>query len=138
MKRYLISPIIGDGKSLQTSFRAAVSDVTRGVVNLIPSRPDGTPKYRFAFCLVSTDVLPQVLAVSNVYALPDYNLDGRMDGMEADARTAMGQSVAAYDLDGNGLHLDPSNADADSYRTVLTRIARQIEPAFDLNAFDVA
>ena len=104
---------------------------------LIPSKPDGSPKYRFAFCLVATDNLSAVLAVSNLYALPDYPLDGRMDGMESDARLGLVQSAGAYDLDGLGLHPATAHTDSDGYRDVLTRMARTFEPAFSLDSFDV-
>lgn len=134
-KRYCVCPVIGTGTILDP-YRAAVSDVA-AAVSLIPSKPDGSPRYGFAFCLVSTDNLAAVLAVTNGYVLPDYPLDGRMDGMEAVARAGLVQSVEAYDLDGQGLNPDATHADADGYRDVLTRIARTWEPAFSINNFDV-
>lgn len=141
MIRWMISPIIGDG-TFNDSYRAAVSDVTNcNIAAIIPthtSGPDiGKPKYGFALCLVATSNVGAIAAVSNACVFPDYNLDGRMDGMNPDARTGFLQSVEAYDLDGNGLHLDAGHDDADSYREVITAIGQQIEPAFSINAMNV-
>ena len=141
MKRYTLSPVTGAG-TFQSPFRAAVSDVSQTNTNsLIPTHgqghPDeGQPKYNFALSIVGTANLAGVLAVSNSYVFPDYPLDGEMGGMEAETRTAFEQSVEAYDLDGAGLHLDASHQSAESWRTVLTRIGQQIEPAFNVNNFD--
>lgn len=135
MKRYCISPVIGTG-TFASPYRPAVADLCP-TTGLIPSDAAGVPKYHFAFCLVSTDNLAAVLATSNLYVLPDYPLDGRMDGMESGARTGMSQSAGAYDLDGHGLHPATAHVDADGYRDVLTRMARTWEPTFSLDSFDV-
>lgn len=141
-KRYFISPIIGDG-TFGNSFRASVQDVA-GVesIALIPthtSGPDiGKPVYNFAFCRVGVVNLNSVMQVSNSYTFPDFPLDSQMSSMESEVRTGMVQSVEAYDLDGNGLHLVADHADTDSYRQVIAAIAQQIEPAFNINTFDVA
>lgn len=136
MLRWMISPIIGTGV-FPDAFRAAVSDLSS--VNssaIIPTLSNGHPKYNFALCLVATASVATIAAVTNAYVFPDYNLDGRMDGMEAGTRTALKQSVEAYDIDGNGLHFDATNADSDSYRDLLTRIGQQIEPAFNVNVLN--
>jgi hypothetical protein len=135
-KRYCISPVVGTGTDTNP-FRAAVGDVA-GVNHqaLIPTKPDGAPKYLFALCVVATGNLAAVLQVSNLFALPDYALDGQMGGMEIIARTGMVQSVEAYNLDGQGMHLSADHDDSDSYRDVLTSLGRQIVPGFSLNNFD--
>lgn len=134
-KRYAITPVVGTG-AMGDSFRASLpGGVAASAV--IPSKPDGTPKFRFCLVIFSTDNLPAVLAVSNLYCLPDYPLDARMDGMEADARLALAQSVAAYDMDGAGTHFTAAHQDEDSFRAVLTAVGQQFDPVFSLNAFDV-
>jgi hypothetical protein len=136
----MISPIVGDG-TFANPYRAAVSTVPNvNVASVIPtftSGPNiGKPKYHFALCLIATSNIGEVVAVTNAYVLPDYNLDGRMDGMESVARTGMVQSLQAYNLDGNspGMHFDAVNADGDSYRDLITRIGQQIEPSFAVNS----
>jgi hypothetical protein len=138
-KRFAISPIIGTGSDTNP-FRPAVADVPQTNTNgVIPSKPDGTPKYRFALCVVGTLNLPAVLAVSNAYVFPDYPLDATLAGMDADKRAGMVQSVHAYDLDGAGLHLTCPNADGDSYRDAILSLIQQMEPAFaSLNTFDTS
>jgi len=141
MQRYIISPVIlGSGGSIQNANRAAVSDVS-GVnsVSIIPtfsSGPNiGHPKYLFAFSAVCSANWSDVLAVTNSYAFPIYPLDGKMSGMATDARNAMNSDVAAFNLDGNGLHFDMTfYGDDDSYGDVINGIVQQIEPAFNLNA----
>jgi hypothetical protein len=141
MLRYMISPVIGNG-SVESSFRAAVSDVENvNTVSVIPTHVTGPnigqPKYGFAFCVVATPSVAVIAAVSNAYVFPDYNLDGQMQGMEAASRAAFQQSVEAYNLDGEGLHFDAANTDSESWRTVINRVVKQIEPAFDLQNVSV-
>lgn len=139
MKRYMICPIIGNGTG-GNPFRASVADVSGAeVTSLIPSNPTtGAPKYGFAFCRVAATNFAPVLQVTNSYAFPDFPLDSQMSGMESEARSGMIQSVEAYDLDGQGLHLVADHDDADSFRQVIEAIAQQIEPVFNTNTFDVA
>lgn len=139
MQRYIICPILSD--ELTHSFRAAVADLSgtnyTAVIPTQTSGPDvGKPKFNFALCVVSSNNWPAVLALTNSYAFPVYNLDGRMDAMEPETRLALKQSVEAYNLDGQGLHLDATNADADSYRTLMQSILHQFEPAYSLNSFN--
>lgn len=141
MIRYMISPIIGSG-TIDDSYRAAVSDVSNvNTASSIPTHESGPnigqPKYGFCFCVVATASIPAIAAVSNAYVFPDYNLDGRIDGMESEARTGMVQSVEAYNVDGNGLHLVADHADGDSYRAVINAIGQQLQPGFDVNQFTV-
>lgn len=148
MIRYMISPIIGSGQSTEDPFRASVTDVPNTFVSqVIPIDLSGTPetnpnygkpKYDFAFCVVATSNVAAIAAVSNAYVFPDYNLDGRMDGMESSARSGFLQSVEAYNLDGNGLNFDASHLDSESWRTVIDRLVQQIEPTFNLNNVNVA
>lgn len=141
MLRYMISPIIGAG-TMSNSYRASVSDVS-GINSsvIIPTHSSGPnigkPKFNFALCLVATPNVGIIAAVTNAFVFPDYPLDGRMDGMETNTRTAFVQSVEAYNLDGNGLHFDASHDDADSYRDVVNAIAQQLEPVFNVNNFTV-
>lgn len=140
-KRYFISRVIGTGTN-NDDYRAEVSDAGNlNAASLIPSvsQFDGTPKYRFALSIISTPNLPAALIISNSYCFPDYPLDARMDGMNADARQSIEQTVAAYDWDGNGYHVSTAFiTDSMAYRDVITGIAQQIEPAFQINNFDVA
>lgn len=137
MLRYGICPIIGTGTSLEP-YRAAVQDI-EGVNSsaLIPTDQQGAPVYSFAFVVVSAANWSPVLAISNSYFFPVHGLDSQMSSMESDARTGMEQSVEAFDMDGNGLHLDAGHNGTDSYRHVLEAIMQQIEPAANLDAFSV-
>ena len=142
MLRYMICPVIGSGAD-EDAFRAAVADLSQtNAVAVIPTHPSGPnigqPKYSFALCAVSSNNWLAVLAVSNSYVFPVYNLDGRMDGMEAATRTAMVQSVEAYNLDGEGLHLVADHNDGDSYRSLMQSLLHQFEPAYNFDGFSVA
>lgn len=138
MKRYCICPIIGDG-TFDNSYRAAAADLASVTVNsIIPTDPNGVPVHDFAFCIIGCIGLQALNPLTNTFVFPDYPLDGTMDGMEAEVASGMKQSVEAYNLDGNGFHLDADYSPSDSYRELVNRILQQIEPAADVNRFDVS
>lgn len=141
MYRWMISPIIGNGTE-NNGYRAAVSDVqgidSAAIIPTFDSGPNvGKPKFLFTLCLVATPDVARIASVTNAYVFPDYNLDGRMDGMESSARTGLQQSVEAYNLDGNALHLDADHNDGDSYRSLIAAIGLQFDAAFNINTITV-
>lgn len=138
MKRYMICPVIGAGTH-ENPYRAAVADLaTARSRAVIRSNPQGGPPiYAFAFCRVAAHDFAAVFQVTNSYVFPDFPLDSQMASMEAGVRTALAQSVEAFDLDGLGDNFDASHADSDSFRQLIERIAQKIEPAFNANFFDV-
>ena len=141
MKRYVISPVIGDGQGVNTAYRSAVGDVQdANAINLIKSDPEtGHPVWFFAFSRVGVSgTLQNVLQVTNAYVFPDFPLDAQMSTMDSDIRTAMVQSVQAYNMDGSGTHVDATHSDTDSYRTVIEKIARHWQPVFVADHFEVS
>jgi hypothetical protein len=141
MKRYVISPVIGDGQTPDTAYRSAVGDVQdANAINLIKSDPEtGHPVWFFAFSRVGVPgTLQNVLQVSNSYVFPDFPLDAQMSQMDSEARSGMVQSVQAFNVDGAGTHVDATHADTDSFRTVIEKIARHWQSIFNANHFDVA
>lgn len=138
-KRYGICPVIGSGTE-QEPYRCAFSDVSQtNVTSLIPSKVDGAPKYNFAFAIVGTQSLPAVLAVTNSFVFPDFPLDAELGSMESAVRTAMVQSVEAYNLDGQGYDFDLQQfGNTDSYRQLIDYCMKRIEPFASVNNFDVS
>lgn len=135
-KVYAICPIIGDGQG-ENPFRSSASDLGVSVSNIIPSKPDGTPKYGFALCRIGTTNLAAVLELTNSYVFPDYPLDAELSGMESGVRTGMKQSVEAYDMDGEGLHLAVDLSDLTiSYRSLLVSIYQQFDPLLSVASFN--
>lgn len=136
-KRYAISPIIGSG-TVEDPYRAAIAEVPETATSaLIPSKPDGSPKWRFAFVLFDSPRLIELRAVSNALVFPDHATDSRMDAMQGQTRSGWKQSVEAYDLDGQGTHLDAANVDAESFRDVLLRLVQQLDPGANFDAIQV-
>jgi len=142
-KRYMICPVIGNGQGsgFGNAYRAAVSDVagvnSAAVITVSPST--GVPVYSFCLSRVATSgSLALVSAVSNSFVFPDFPLDSLLSQMDPDARSAMVQSVQAFNLDGNGFRLTLPNADTNSYRTVIDYIGKVFEPAFNADHFDAS
>lgn len=141
-KRYGIFPITGDG-TFENPYRSAASDVTGvNTSSIIPTDQQGAPVWGFAMSICGTLNLTALAQVTNSYIFPDYPLDGELSGMESGVRTAMKQSVEAYDMDGQGDHLSVDLTDLSaSYRSVLLSIYQQFDPLLtssDFNRFDVA
>ena len=139
MKRYQINRIIDDNGN---NFRSELDDVslTHSIhfIALIPSKPDGTPKYRFAFTrFAMAGSIQPAIQLTNSYTFPDYPLDGELQGMEAGVYADMIANLGAYDLDGNGLHFVTTNSPTQSFRDFVQFIARQLEPSMDANRFEV-
>jgi len=128
MARFCITPIIGDG-TMDNEYRAAIVAAADSVRALIPSEATGEPKYSFCACRFEAANMTPVAQVSNTYILPDYPLDGLLENMDPATRTAMVQSVEAYDIDGQGLHIDLSAfGDSSRFRDVIEHIAHVFEP----------
>jgi hypothetical protein len=141
MKRYVISPVIGDGQSVETAYRSAAGSVQNAnSADLIKGDSEtGHPVWFFAFSRIGVPgSFQSVQQVSNAYVFPDFPLDAQMSQMESDVRTGMVQSVQAYNVDGTGTHVDATHSDTDSYRIVIEKIARQWQAAFNADHFDVA
>lgn len=136
-RRYAITAVESAVIEGATTYRAKLPTGTSHVA-VIPSKVDGTPKYNWCFVLVDTSDLPAVAAVPNIYLLPDFGLDVAMSSMGADVIAVLNTNVAAYDLDGQGLHivLAGNYALSDSYRKVIELVGKGFEPAFDSNRFD--
>ena len=139
MKRYVISPVVGNGVSLATAFRSAASDTpSAGFVDLLKSDPQtGFPVWNFAFSRIGVSgSLTHVLSVSNAFVFPDFPLDAQMSQMESGVRTGLVQSIQAYNVDGNGAHVDATHNDTDSFRMLIEKIGKQWSPAFNADQFD--
>jgi hypothetical protein len=139
MKRYVISPVIGNGSSLVTAFRSAASDTpSAGFVDLLKANPEtGVPVWNFAFSRIGVaGSLTPVLMVTNSYVFPDFPLDAKMSQMDSATRIGMVQTVQAYNLDGQGTHIDATHTDDYSFRAVIEKIARQWSSTFDADQFD--
>ena len=142
-KRYMICPTIA-GSTIppntppediaQYSNRASVADVSGAAhTALLPVDGTGALIYGFAFCHASHQQVSELASVTNAYVFPDYPLDAEMSGMESATRTALTQSVQAYQLDGTAI--DATHLDTDSYGSLITAIAQQFEPVFDIDKF---
>lgn len=129
-KRFALSPIVGDGLTTNTGFRAAIIPLPwTTAVSIIPTDAQGQPLFLRTLCALNTHNLPQVLAVTNVLVFPDYPLDAALSGMEAQTLADLRQNLAAHDLDGNGLHFDLSGiTDDHSYRALILALAQQLDP----------
>lgn len=136
-KRYGIFPIIGDG-TIDDPYRSAASDVAGvNMQSAIPTDQQGAPVWNFAYTICGTLNLTALKQVTNSFVFPEYPLDGELSGMESGIRTAMKQSVEAYDMDGQGHHLSVDLSDLSaSYRGVLLSIYQQIDPLFTSSDFD--
>jgi len=133
MKRYVLSPVILGSGSVNDANRAAATDVPQTIgPSILPTSPEPPygPLWLFTLSHVNTNQLASVEAVSNAYVFPEYPLAGRLDGMESGTRTAMLQTLAAYDLDGEGTHFDLSGfGDASAFQDLILGLVQQLDPA---------
>lgn len=72
MIRHFLCRVIGDGKSLQTAYRAEINDLLAGrggFSAVIPNNPDGTPKKNWCYVVVEA---PEAVLdeLENTHGLP--------------------------------------------------------------------
>lgn len=138
-KRWYVAPVLapnGTG-SVNDGYRSAFADVSGAshfaIIPSFTSGPNiGKPLFAFCFGMVAHLNLAILGQVLNTLIFPDYPLDGCMNGMEAETRAALKQSIEAYVLDANNRRLDASIVldDAASYRDVVDALGSQIQPGW--------
>lgn len=130
MKRYYISPIIGDG-SIDNPYRPKVADYGVPWAGLIPTDQDGKPVAVWALVLVSAANHAKLLADKDIHGLPDFPLDGKVSAIQNATKNVMKARLAARGID--TAFIDGT----DGYREVVRGIGRKLQADFDENNFDV-
>jgi len=131
MKRYYLSPIIGDGSSFD-AYRPKLAEYGVSHVALIPSDAAGHPTATWALCLVDAPNHAALIADPALRVLPDFPLDGRLTALSPSGRTAAEAAVTHFGIATDTL--DFSNG----YRELIRSIGRRLIPSFNENNFDVA
>lgn len=138
-KLFFIGPILppsGAG-TINDSYRSSVSTID-GTAHraVIPTFSEGAnigkPKYNFCFGKFAFSNAALIAQLPNTLVFPDYPLDATMDGMDAEVRTALKQSIEAYVLDAQGTRFSAAVAldDSASYRDLIDSLGRQLDPAY--------
>lgn len=131
MKRYYISPIIGDGTEFNP-FRPKIADYGVAWVGSIPSDPNtGQPLFNWTLVMVNAVNHGTVLADNAIDALPDFPLDGKVSAINTATKNAMLTKLEARGIDTAFI------GNADGYRDVIRGIGQKLEPTFSENNFDV-
>ena len=138
MKRYQINRIIDDSGD---NFLSELDELTEAYairfVSLIPTDLQGVPIYNFTMTRFAMGNIGPALTLPNSYTFPDFPLDAQLSAMDDGVRTAMAANIAAYDLDGNGLHIDTSYSPTESYGVFIQRILDAFSPGQNVLTFDV-
>lgn len=133
MKRYYLCDIIGDG-TFGNFYRPKLADigVDARVTEMQTDPATGVPTKPWCLVLVADRNHGKLQNVPGVDPLPDYPMDGKVSAINAVARQAMLNRLAARSINGNVVQT------ADGYREVIRGIGRELNPLFDENNFDVA
>lgn len=131
MKRYVISPIVGDG-SMDNPYRAKVQDMVTNCTAEIPTGDDGRPTSDWCLALVAAPNLGAIIADPEIDLLPDFSKDAKISSMHGPTKTAMlnalqrrGFPKAQFD-------------GVDGFREVLRTVGRRLNPNFHEDSFDVS
>lgn len=149
MKRYIVTPISGDGLTPDTAYSSSLREAAAShpssliayAAKLKIDSQTGMPIWNFAFCRAATGDGPSqaiVEQVTNSLVFPDFPLDAPMSGMDQATRTAWRQSLQAYDIDGQGTHIAVNDSDGETWGSVLQRLVQMFEPSQIITRFDVA
>lgn len=127
MKRYYFSKVVGTGSEFDP-YRAEVADKGVSHVAVIRDPPSAGD---WCLVMVNTDDHTTLRGMPDTEQLPDFPLDGKMTAINATSRRGLEQSMGR-----RGIPLDRLSL-ADGYRDALNRIGRDVDPAFDVDKFDV-
>lgn len=130
MRRYYISPIVGDG-SESNPFRPKVANYGVPWVGVQSTGPDGRPDRTWSLVLVNTTDHTALIADPDIRAIPMAALDNTLSTLTTQQRQFLRDVVQE-------LGLDTSQVTAQTtLRQVLRQIGRALVGSFDENRFDV-
>lgn len=129
-KRYYLTGVIGDG-SLDDPYRSKIS-IYPGVnfVQVLSLDPaEGLPR---ALVLAATLDHTTPSNDSQVEILPDLSLDARTATLSVEAKNTLNAALQTFEISPIVINT------VDGYRMVIDMLGKQLDPAFNLNAFNVS
>lgn len=122
--RHYFAPITGTGAD-SDPYRAKVADLAVSHVAVIPSRPDGTPRFPWALVMVAAGSFAALDSDPALAGLPAVNLDLTLAELSTTARDRLLTLCQERGIDTTGV------TGATTLRQVVRRIGRHLEPAYD-------
>lgn len=135
-KRYYVSKIIGDG-SEENPFRPKIAEYPVNWVGSIATEEDptspnyGKPLHTSCFVLVNTVNHALLRNDVDLDNLPDFPLDGKVSSINTATKNAMITALQKRGFDTSEI------SNTEGYRDTLQTIARQRDPNFNIDNFDV-
>lgn len=128
-KRFYITKIIGNG-SEENPYRPKVADYNVSWSGVIPSNPDGTPKFGFTFVIVNTQNHQALLDDPQIKGMPELSMDAQISTLSKAVRDKMLAYFDEEGIDRTGLTMQST------MRDVLRRVGKHLSAEFDENNFD--
>lgn len=130
MRRYYLSPVVGDG-SLSNPYRAQIADEPEtSVAAVISTDANGQPTSAWALCLVAAQSHGQLARDNRFGPLPDMLFDARMSALSGSAKAALDAALLKFGV--------AATVQNEGYREFVRSLGRLVDPAFDENALGVA
>lgn len=129
MKRYYLSPIVGDG-TRGNPYRAKIQDYGVTVAALIPTDANGVPTRPWCLCHVEAQNHIPLLADAALEALPDVSLDVKWTAVGTAVQRRLENAMAA-----RGVTIVSDGQTG--YREIIRQIGQALEPTFSENNFSV-
>ena len=136
MKRYYLAPIVGDGNSTDTAYRAKLPAGIKGHAALIPTDATGKPLHPWCLVLVAADpaVHAAIAADPQTDPLPGIGWAER----PVDFLAPAAQQALVTRLENRGLTVTQATAILSlTLRQIVRFIGRRHDPAFDEGNFGV-
>ena len=125
-KRYFLSPIIGTG-TFSDPYRVKNNGANSAAI--IPSNPDGSPKFSYSLCLMSADSLTTLLADITLSALPDLQMTDTISALQS-------TQISGAILSRLGASITVSAGE--TFASVLRKVGRVLDPNFDESTLQAA
>jgi len=120
-RRWFIVPVIGTGTK-GDPYRVKLSIAHSA---LIPSNPDGTPRFNWALCLVSAADFTALDADTEAEPFPGVSLDDQLSSISAAARNRIQTALINRGVDLTGIDLNST------VRDVVERVVERLDARLD-------
>jgi hypothetical protein len=130
-KRFYVSPIVGDGLTPETAYRAKLSQYGLAFSAIIPTNSSGVPLFNWCLCIVNGLDHSALVADSQLDAFPEITLDSTLSVLTNQERNRLLGFLSKRGIPTAGINGNTT------FREVLELLGKFLDISFTTTKFDV-